>query len=76
LQTFLLCNFMVPRVTRVFWPGFKALSAFKAAKFVNLAVSLVHSTISSVVSVAALVAVWDEYYGSDNWMRVGASVCG
>jgi hypothetical protein len=69
-QGFLAVNFLVPSVSRFIWPGFKSLSAWKRAKWVNLSVSLVHSSLSSVISVVALWAVYDEYIPTDNWMRV------
>ena len=46
------------------------MSGSKRGKWVNLSVSLVHSFLSSITSVTALVAVSTEFVGSDNWMRV------
>ena len=60
----------MPVLSRAFWPGFESLSGSKRGKWVNLSVSLVHSFLSSITSVTALVAVSTEFVGSDNWMRV------
>ena len=69
-QFFLAYNFLVPPLTRTNWPGFKALSSWKKAKWVNLSVSLAHSSLSCAVTVVAVAAVWDEFVGTEDWTRV------
>lgn len=68
----------MPSIVGVLWPGFylkfygtgSVATAWRRDKWVNLAVSLVHSTITAITASIAVWAVWGEFVAQPNWVKV------
>lgn len=74
--------YCVPSVVRVIWPRFyekfyedpAARAGWRRDKWVNLAVSMVHSMVTTTTSVLAVIAVWSQYANSNDWLEVRRAV--
>ena len=86
MQIFTVLGFVMPLIVQCLWPRFYAkfyeghVSAWRRDKWVNLAVSMVHSLVTSITVVIAILDSWREYIGSPDWIKVcgccWVGVCG
>lgn len=78
VQIFTILGFVMPLIVQCLWPRFYAkfygsegrVSAWRRDKWVNLAVSMVHSFVTSITVAIAISDSWREYIGSPDWIKV------
>eukprot|EP01138_Halocafeteria_seosinensis_P002266 gb/GECG01002319.1/.p1 GENE.gb/GECG01002319.1/~~gb/GECG01002319.1/.p1 ORF type:complete len:354 (+),score=24.43 gb/GECG01002319.1/:1-1062(+) len=62
-------NKAAPPLTRMFWPDFDQIPRKQRDRWINISVSLVHSTISGAYCVWTVWRAWNEYTNPDaNWV--------
>lgn len=79
VQAFTLLCINMRTAVKYLWPLFHAKfygaessgrSDWHRDKWVNLAVSMVHSSLTSILATIAILSAWGEYADNENWIKV------